>query len=408
MDRRDQIPHLAFYQFQLNKDQNEHLGGTGIYLTSFLNFLKSQENQVQIRYILNKPTPHTGNNLWRKALSFFRKQWQDTRDLLWIDDEILLFHYPKMPFIGRSGAIKVLLFAVLGYGLLGLKKKITGQRIVVLIQDLPTEQKLIPPTETEPDLNPFYSLRTLPWPHRYFTLVERLIFKIGDTIISPSNLLTGHIIKKHNLTVDKIKLKRRDIYMPSYEAPPQKIQLDPADKIRAFYSGDLGLAVVQKNLLDIIKVFAINPQAGFYLCGRHGEWLTQEIKERDLKNVHYFGVLDHATHDAVARQCDIGLLLYQHSYYDLMATAKYSAYVANKLVILSTNLITLSTIINEDKVGFALPASKLPAQLNLWLQHNNQINQYKNNCQELQPSFFNGTYMEGWFRESIGRQQSVN
>ena len=42
---------IAFYEFKLNTAAGEHLGGTGIYLTSLVNFLKAQRDRVSVRFI---------------------------------------------------------------------------------------------------------------------------------------------------------------------------------------------------------------------------------------------------------------------------------------------------------------------------------------------------------------------
>ena len=392
---------ITFYEFKLDKTKGEHLGGTGIYLTSLVNFLKAQQDRVPIRFIPCEPSHAVWHNRRQKVSVFLKKQWSDIRDLLAPSEEILLFHYPKMPIIGRSFYTTVLLFAALGYGLLAMKKKVTGQRVVVLIQDLPTEQRLIQPSKSGPDLTQFYDWRQLPKSEWIFTGVERLIFKLADVIIAPSTMLADHIVRKHSLPAAKIRLKRRDIYTPVYESPAQQIELNHDGGPRVFYSGDLGLPALKKNLQQIMQAFQRFSSAHFYLCGKRGQWIHEEIKANGLQNIHYLGLLDYATHDAVLQRCDIGLLLYQHSYYDLMATAKYSAYVANGLAVLSTDLVTLSEILREDQVALALPMEKLANQLVQWLSFPEQIAPYRERAKQLSTNFKQGLYMQEWFDQII-------
>ena len=397
IDNRSQITSIAFYQFELNKDANEHLGGTGIYLTSLVNFLKAQQHRANIRFIACQASPLGTAPHQHKLWLVFQKQWHDMLDLLTPPEEVLLFHYPKMPFIGRSNAVKVLLAALLAYGLLSVKKRVSGQRVVVLIQDLPIEMCLIRPGDAVPDLSPFYHPKRLSSQDRLFTWIERLIFKMADTIISPSSFLTEHIIPKHGLSPQKIDLKRRDIYIPSYENAPQPVALNPDKGLRVFYSGDLGLPLAVEAIRQVMQVFQQFPLAHLYLCGQQGDWVREEAKSYNLANVHYLGVLDHATYDAVAEQCDVGLLIYQHSYYDLMATAKYSAYVANGLATLTTDLVTLSQMVKEDEVGLAVPFAELPTHLSRWLQHPEEVDPYKRRARQLSDNFRQGLYMLEWF-----------
>ena len=151
----------------------------------------------------------------------------------------------------------------------------------------------------------------------------------------------------------------------------------------------------------MIQVFKKFPASHFYLCGKNGEWINGEMEASKQKNIHYLGVLDYTTHDAVARQCDVGLLLYDHCYYDLAAPAKYSAYVANGLAVLSTDRVTLSNFVQEDQVGLALPLAELPAQLEQWLRFPQQVTPYQVQAQKLSQNFTQGTYMQEWFDKII-------
>ncbi|MEE8251887.1 MAG: hypothetical protein V3R24_09120 [Gemmatimonadales bacterium] len=392
---------IAFYEFKLNTAAGEHLGGTGIYLTSLVNFLKAQRDRVSIRFIPCEPSHSEPRSLWEKSRALLGKGWADIRDLLAAGEETLLFHYPKMPIIGRSNYAKVLAFAALGYGLLAIKKTVTGQRAIVLIQDLPTEQRLIRPSSSVPDLTRFHNWRRLPKSEWALTAVERLIFKLADVVVAPSSMLADHIARKHSLPASKIVLKRRDIYAPTYDSAPKAIEVDSADGPRVFYSGDLGLPSLKRNLKAIIHAFRQFPSAHFYVCGKRREWIGKEVEIAGLKNVHYLGLLDYATHDAVLKRCHIGLLLYEHSYYDLMATAKYSAYVAKGLAVLSTDLVTLSEILREDRVGVASTIEELPTRLAHWLESPEELAPYRERARELSSNFVRGLYMQEWFDQAV-------
>ena len=368
---------IAFFEFRLDTASGEHLGGSGIFLTSLVAFLRGQQARVPIRFIPCEPATQQRKGRWQKARAFLHKQWRDIADLLSPDEEILLFHYPKIPIYGRSSLGKVLIFAVLGYGLLAVKTMLTGQKVAVLIQDLPAEQRLIGNLPAAPDLSRFQRLQRLPQSEWAGFVVERILFRSADWIIVPSRLLGEHIVQKHGLARAKILLKRRDIYMPRYDADPRQIELAAGPGPRIFYSGSLWLPEAIDNLKRIMWVLRGFPAAHFYLCGQGGRWVPGWVRENGIANVHYLGVLDYATHDAVVQKCDIGLLIYAHSYYDLMATAKYSAYVANGLAVLGTDLVTLTEMIAEDRVGEAVSEHELAARLVSWLLHPEQIQTYR-------------------------------
>lgn len=394
---------MVFYQFELDQSKGEHLGGTGIYLTSLNNFLQTQQDKVLIRIVRNKPSLVICKNTWQKLIAFLSKHIAEIHDLLRPNEQIMFLHYPKIPIVGRAGDIKALLFAIVGYGLLALKKTTTKQWLVVLIQDLPSEQRLLQPSAAVTDLTPFYKVNQLPWREYLFTYVERLIFKSADVLVSPSNMLSQHIVHKHNLCSSKILLKRRDIYMPTYQTTAKAISLNQESQVRIFYSGDLSLRIAEENIRKAIKLLAQYPKAYLYLCGKGGDWITSEVQRLGIPNVQYLGLLDHATHDLVAKQCDIGLLLYEHSYYDLMATAKYSAYVACGLAILSTDLATLTEIIQEDGVGIAAPISVLLAKLEEWLVSPQLVTPFKAKAIQLSKNFTEGLYMQEWFAQMISK-----
>lgn len=401
----DSTTSIAYYQFQFGTDK-QYLGGSGIELVGLVNFLKAQHHQASVRLIPFPPSPVTGRNPWQRLWGFLTQQWRDIRNLLAPDEEVLFFFFPKIPLAGHSDTVKVLLFALVGYGLLALKKRLSGQRVAVLILDLPLEQRLMTqPVQSAQDLQRelarFYDLRQLNWPDRLFTWVERVLFKQADVIVSLSKLMTEHLQRKHGLPADKICPRGRNFYLPSYDQPPQDIQVADGDGLRVFYSGDLVRPTTVANLKRVMRVFRDFPTSHLYVCGQRGDWVRDEAQVLGLSNVHYLGILDYATHDAVARQCDVGLLLYTFAYANLVPTSKYSAYVANGLAVLSANSITLSENIQADQVGQAVPVQHLPEQLERWLQTPEQIESFKKRAQQLSANFFHGSYMQEWFDEIL-------
>jgi hypothetical protein len=395
---------IAFYVLRQDDNNLDRLGGTGIEFVSMVNFLQRQNMRVRPRFIYFPPARDKSRNILEHWRNFLSEQLEEIRNLIIPGEKTLLFVYPKMPFLGYSGDLRSVPFAVVGYILLSLKKKLTHSSIVLLISDMPIEQRLLTKTitsssELDRQLERCTDQNQLGWKEKVLAIFEKFIFKRADAIISLSPKMTEHILRKHAVLRSKIILRGRNLYLPVYSKDPEKISLDKDSGLRIFYSGDLIRDSTITNLKKIFQVVRNFPSTHFYLCGRDGEWIVPETESQDIHNVHYLGPLDYATHDAIAHQCDVGLIVYSIAYAHLVPTAKYSAYIANGLAVLSTNLITLSQIIQEDGTGISTSIEKLPTVLAQWLEDPKQIKKYKERAAQLSIKFTKGVCMQFWFDE---------
>jgi hypothetical protein len=268
-------------------------------------------------------------------------------------------------------------FVAFGYSLLWLRKQLSPFRLIIEVEDLPIERSRLSVSTEAPDL------ATCKWPslnrrERLYTILESIIFRCADNLIQPSQPFSDHMSAKYRLPAARMELYRREIYMPSYNTPSQLDPLPGRGQLNLFYSaGSLTSQLQSSNLEAVSDVLADLPQTSLYLCGRDGNRLLERCRQCGQRNVYYLGLLSHAEHDAAARQCQIGLLLYAHSYADFKCTAKYSAYVANGLAVLSTDLLILSRIIKEDGVGQALPMPELIDELRRWATQPAIVNPYR-------------------------------
>jgi hypothetical protein len=390
-----QIPSMAFYALQLSFDNPARHSGTGIEIESLINFLSAQSSQLAAR-VVNYPPKG----------AYPTRQRQQLVDLVAPNEDILLFLYPKVPFLGYKGFSRDLPFAILGYLRLALKKKRTQQKWVVLITDLPVEQRRLTkpinsPGEVRDKLAECANLCQLSAAELFLTLFERFLFKRADWIVSLSPLMTTHLLLKHGLPQEKILLRGRNLYLPSYSGLPPPLTVEPSAGARVFYSGDLRQPNTIASLKNIILVFNNFPSAHFYLCGAGGEWIDRTLQNGRGDNIHYLGVLENTAHDAIARQCQVGIIAYNHGYAHLVPTTKYSAYIANGLAVLSTDLITLSQVLQEDGTGMAVSIEDMPPQLLHWLQNPELVRPYNTQARSLAPRFIEGECMQTWLKQIL-------
>jgi len=404
MAAHEQPLRVAFYEFRMG-EVSQSLGGTGIEFASLLNFLEHQPT-IHLTTIACTPAPQLGRGRWGKLKAFLLAQWLDVKRVLAPDEDVLLFVYPKVPFLGHSEFTIVRLLALACFGLLALKRRLTGQRIVVLITDLPQEQRAM--TEAADSrqalaaqLDRFCARRGMVWRDRVERAVEGLLFRTAQDVVSLSPLMTQHIIRKHRLPQSKICLRGRNAYAPAHAGKLPAIDLHPANGLRVFYSGGLDTPSVKGALRRIMPLFREFPESHLYVAGRNGGWVQGEAQAAAPDNVRYLGALDYASHDAVARQCDLGLILYSAAYCHLVLTSKYSAYVANGLAVLSSDMISLAEILAEDGVGLCVPAEQMPAQLAAWLNAPHLIAPYRERARQLRGRYWTGIYFQKWFSEVI-------
>lgn len=399
---------LSFYSFDIgNLDDVLSLGGTGIEVNSLVNFLNKQLNlRVQLIRFPKKRRTIKNKFFLFKIGSILLQKLSDLLDLLSANGKIVLFLYPKIPLLDGLAHPRIVPYIFFSYGLLFLKKQLRRQKWVVLITDLPVEHYELFQSDSSiadlyDQLKRFEDLSWMSPYHRALTNFERLFLRLADVVVSPCKIMKEHIVQKHHLPPSTIILRGRNLYLPTYTPKPGEILLDAKTGLRIFYSGDLIRDTTIASLKCILQVFTDFPQSDFYICGSGGEWIQEEVNLNDLVNVHYLGTLDYASFDAVASQCDVGLIPYNFSYAHMALTSKYSAYVANGLAVLSTNMATLTEVIHVDGVGVTVPPDDLPVQLAKWLKDPNLIAPYKERAKLLSSNFRQGSFMQDWFDSII-------
>jgi glycosyltransferase involved in cell wall biosynthesis len=399
LNRRHDKPTVIYFLIE-PESEAQKLGGTGIFLASRLNYLKSLEDRLQLRVVTMRGADQGGSTILTKLVALIRYITRQLWALLSQTGDIYYLVYPKIPLVAHGVTIWTWLFAMIGYTLLWLRKHAVGTRIIVEIEDLPVESRHLRVSEQVPDLSRC-NWQYLGQREKLYTILEWVIFRSADRILHPSQPFSNHVAAKFDIPPERMDLYRREIYMPTYETETHLGRLPGLREVNLFYSGNLTLDFLVPNLKQAIDAIADLPQVALYICGSGGAWVEARCQARGQGNVHYLGLLSHSDHDAVARQCQVGLMLYAHSYADFKCTAKYPAYVANGLAVLSTDLFYLSQVIEEDGVGKALPMPQLVAELRRWAAQPELVEVYRRRARCLAPCYLNGVYMEEWFFSEI-------
>jgi hypothetical protein len=185
------------------------------------------------------------------------------------------------------------------------------------------------------------------------------------------------------------------------EAPEASCPVTLATGVNVLYSGGLDTRM-EPAFREVLAVFKGHPDARLWICGGGQAQVAAWIDQAGVANARHLGVLDHATHDALAQRCDFGLLLYPRSFYnDMTPTMKYSGYAANGLAILSTDLATVADNLREDGIGRAVPVTEVPGELGRWLDEPARFERYRASAGNLAHKFRQGVYMQEWFDQVL-------
>jgi len=357
----------------------ERAGGTGIFNETIINYLSS-DVEVELKLVPLKAAVRPKRFSIFSITALLRKLLIDAWRLIKEDADILLLCYPGISLVPLTFNVKFPL-AFLTYFTLWVKRRFSRQILVILIMDLPIEQAQNFNIKIGASI-------------KLFNVFEGFVFRIASKLIAPSTMIVNLIHKKHRISKEKFLLYRRYAYMPSYKVSSKYQSISLSGKVKIFYAGDLRRDADIANLLSVFEVIKKHPEAAIYLCGLGGEW----IKKLSVPNIIYLGLLDYADFDAIARNCDFALMVYPNEfYYNLGPTCKYSAYVANGLAILSTDIKTVGACINEDGVGKALSISELNQELERWIEDPAEFERYKKRAMEISKNFRRGLYIKEWF-----------
>ena len=234
-----------------------------------------------------------------------------------LKNEDVLFIYPTIPLYPGTSYKKYSL-ATAYYRLL---RAVKGKsRIFTYILDLPKEQ------------DESFGLNRIKIDKEKLFKFEGMLFLMSDKVISVSSGFK-----------ELIAMRDRP-YADSIEVVPVALKIDEKSRkteatTRIFYSGELTREFEKNMIKNTAKALK---GAKLVICGRCGEWITEE----KLENAEYMGYVDTKTHDEIAKSCDFAIICYPNtSYYKYVMPSKLLTYMGLELPILSIETDTISALL---------------------------------------------------------------
>ncbi|UCC72988.1 MAG: hypothetical protein JSV86_22010 [Gemmatimonadota bacterium] len=381
---------LSFYAFEPGAPGVPATSANGVYIAALVQLLGRNADRLDARVAWLRPAAPRTTGRAAAGLAALRWLAGEFWRLLTDRSRYLLFLYPKIPVLAHLSQPTLLSLALLGYRLLRLKAKLTGQRIVVIIADLPIEQAEGkqaaggPPAELHaPQLR----------------AIERSFLRAAHLIVTPLGYVDT-IVELHGIEPDRFRTFRRNIYLPAVEVEDAFDVGFEAGDVNFFYSGAIDTTIAP-NFRQVLRSIQNAPQARLHVCGPGREAMEKWLEELGITNARHYGQLNLAAHDWLAGRCDAGLILWptDNPYCHLTPTSKYSAYLANGLAVLSTDLEAIAENIRNDGVGQAMPINELSLELLRWAARPSLFAGFKNRARQLADVVRGGNEMDGWIEE---------
>lgn len=308
----------------------------------------------------------------------------------------LLFIYPKVPVLAHVSRPGLLGLAQHTYRWLGRKRWLTRQRIVVIVEDLPIEMAAGHAAAGGP----------LPrLPEARIRGIESALFRAAHRLVAPRGFV-DQIREIHDVRPERFRTFRRNIYRTEATAGAEpdleRLGFEPGT-VNFFYSGSIPTSLAA-NFREVLRSVRQAADARLHICGPDADAVRRWFRELDVGNARHYGRLDRRTHDALARRCDVGLILYptDNPYHHLTPTMKYSAYLANGLAVLSTDLREVAANLREDGVGQAMPIRELSLELLRWATRPRLFADFRAAAAREAGAVRDGAEMRNWIDE-IGR-----
>ncbi|MGD2217484.1 MAG: hypothetical protein PVJ64_12035, partial [Gemmatimonadales bacterium] len=130
---------LSLYAFEPGAPGVPAASGTGVFVNGLVNLFRSAEPALAMRTHWLRPAEARGEGrlgVWRAGATWWTGE---ISRLLRDDSRYLVFVYPKIPVLAHVDQPTMLRAAHRAYQLLGSKTRITRQRIIVVVEDLPVE-----------------------------------------------------------------------------------------------------------------------------------------------------------------------------------------------------------------------------------------------------------------------------
>lgn len=394
---------------------------TGTFIHGILHLLRTTpELDLRVRWLRPAgPRPPDRGGL-AEAWTGARWAVRELRRVLADPTHYLLFIYPKVPVLAHVSRPGLLGLAQHAYRWLGRKRWLTRQRIVVIVEDLPIEMAA----------GHAAAGGALPrLPEARIRGIESALFRAAHRLVAPRGFV-DQIREIHDVRPERFRTFRRNIYrteaaagtgVPDSEPGPagparaaapaagtepdlERLGFEPGT-VNFFYSGSIPTSLAA-NFREVLRSVRQAADARLHICGPDADAVRRWFRELDVGNARHYGRLDRRTHDALARSCDVGLILYptDNPYHHLTPTMKYSAYLANGLAVLSTDLREVAANLREDGVGQAMPIRELSLELLRWATRPRLFADFRAAAAREAGAVRDGAEMRDWIDE-IGRDE---
>lgn len=365
---------------------------TGLYALALKRVLERRKEELglRIRWLRPAQVPEGAGGLTRLRTGF---AWvrSEMNALLSDPARNVVMMYPKTPVLSHVGAAWLLRASIPAYRRYVKRVRRTGQRLVLVMEDLPIEMVHGrhaaggPP----PDL-PIRPQRT----------IEGLLLRAAQLVVTPPGY-APRIRELYGISEERFRLFRHNLYLPPEDVRPPDTQFRKGGVLNVFYAGALR-ETARDNLVQVARVVASTEGAHLHICGPRGdlahEWLAAEAPDA---YTHY-GLLDPGEHDWLASRCDVGLILWPTNdpYYHLSPTSKYSSYVANGLAVVAPELKAISDNLRDDGTGLtASEEGGFGEALKELADDRGRLEGMKAAARALGPALRNGDEMMPWIEE---------
>jgi len=380
---------LGLYAFEPGAPGVPISSATGVFINGLVGLLEGTEGlEVRTRWLRPVeagPRPRAAE--WLAGAGWMARE---LGRLLGDDSRYLLLIYPKVPVLAHVDEPAMLGPARQAYRALRARHAITRQRLVIIVEDLPIEMARGRERAGGPPAR---------IAERAVRGIERTVLRGAHRLIVPNGFVET-IRELHGIAPERFRTFRRNIYMPGTEAdedPPLDFE---SGAVNFFYSGGVD-GHVAANFREMLRSIRNAPQTRLHVCGPGRDSVREWLDELDVPNVRHHGQLGVAAHDWLARRCDVGLILYptDNPYNHLTPTMKYSAYLANGLAVLSTDLRSVAENVRSDGVGQAMPIKELAMELLRWATRPKLWREAKENAEAQAAIVRSGVEMRPWIEE---------
>ena len=386
---------ISLYAFQPSAPGVPAASGTGVFVNGLARRLQEAQPPLDLRTHWLRPAASKRSGRFGEWTGAARWITGEISRMLRDRSDCLLFVYPKVPVLAHVQAPAMLALAGIAYRMLDARFRMTRQRIVVIVEDLPVDMA---------EGRAVAGGRSVDLAVKRIRAIERTLFRSAYRLIVPSGFLDV-IRDRYGIAADRFRTFRRNIYLPptTQDATPP-IEFE-SGTVNFFYSGSVDPHVAA-NFREILRSIRNAPETRLHVCGPGRDAVQEWLHELEVPNVIHYGQVGVAEHDWLAARCDVGLILYpaDNPYNHLTPTMKYSAYLANGLAVLSTDLRCVAENIKQDGVGQAMPIRELALEIMRWATRPALWADAKARAREQAEIVRSGVEMKAWIDELAGER----